>query len=261
MEGRSCRLQSTNSQVISSQMNQDLMTEESLERFYSLIERLRMVTGGARTLSSCTKNTGWPDRGVYFFFDSSEHLNDGRPRVVRVGTHAITDGSSTTLWQRLGQHRGSTSRVTGGPGGNHRGSVFRRHVGDAIIASDSQYKAIATTWGVGSNASREIRNSEQPLELAVSRYIGSLSVLWLAVLDDPSPTSDRTTIERNVISLLSSAQATSRFSVSSRWLGRISPSMQIKSSGLWNVRHVGGKFEAASLDLIEKWLVQMDGGE
>ena len=105
---------------------------------------------------------------VYFFFDSSEHLNDGRSRVVRVGTHVITDGSSTTLWQRLSQHRGSTSRDSGEMGGNHRGSVFRRHVGDAIIASDKQYTPIASTWGVGSNAPREVRNSEQPVELAVS---------------------------------------------------------------------------------------------
>lgn len=240
-------------------MNQDLMMKESHERFYSLIQRLSMVTGGAGTLSSCTKNDGWPIRGVYFFFDPSEHLNDGRPRVVRVGTHAITDGSSTILWQRLSQHRGSTSNDTGELGGNHRGSVFRRHVGDAMIAFDRQYKSIGTTWGVGSNATRQVRNSEQPLELAISRYIGNLSVLCLAVLDDPSPTSDRATIERNVISLLSSAQATSQFSASSRWLGRFSPRMQVKSSGLWNVRHIGGTFDNASLDLIEAWLVQMDG--
>jgi len=84
------------------------MLEESLERFYSLIERLSVLTDRARTLSLCTAKTEWPVRGVYFFFDSSEHLSDGRPRVVRVGTHAMTDGSSTTLWQRLSQHRGST---------------------------------------------------------------------------------------------------------------------------------------------------------
>ena len=203
-------------------MNLDLMMEESLERFYSLVERLRVLTGGARTLSECTKNTGWPDRGVYFFVDSLEHLSDGRSRVVRVGTHAITDGSSTTLWQRLSQHRGSTSRDSGQMGGNHRGSVFRRHVGDAIIASDKQYTPIASTWGVGSNAPREVRNSEQPVELAVSKYIGGLSVLWLGVVDEPSPLSDRATIERNVISLLSSPQATNQASASSEWLGELS---------------------------------------
>jgi hypothetical protein len=144
-------------------------------------------------------------------------------------------------------------------GGNHRGSVFRRHVGDAIIASDKQYTPIASTWGVGSNAPREVRNSEQPVELAVGKYIGGLSVLWLGVVDEPSPLSDRATIERNVIALLSSPQATNQASASSAWLGRLSPRIQIRSSGLWNIRHVGGLFDASSLDVFEKWIFQMDG--
>jgi len=97
------------------------------------------------------------------------------------------------------------------------------------------------------------------VELAVSKYIGSLSVLWIGVLDERRPMSDRATIERNLISLLSSPQATSQFSASSEWLGRLSPRIQIRSSGLWNIRHVAGTFDAASLDLFEKWIVQMDG--
>ncbi|TAN20318.1 MAG: hypothetical protein EPN30_10615 [Actinomycetota bacterium] len=129
----------------------------------------------------------------------------------------------------------------------------------AIIAAERQYNSVALTWGVGSNATCEVRNAEQSVEQAVSEYIGSLSVLWIGVLDEPSPLGDRTTIERNVISLLSLPQATNQFSASSEWLGRLSSRIQIRSSGLWNIRHVGGTFDAASLDLLEKWIVQMDG--
>ena len=64
----------------------------------------------------------WPQRGVYFFRESSEDRSDtgSDPRIVRVGTHALKDGSGTKLWTRLSQHKGHPS--TGG--GNHRGSVF-----------------------------------------------------------------------------------------------------------------------------------------
>ena len=51
------------------------------------------------------------------------------PRIVRVGTHALKTGSKTKLWTRLKQHKGITR--TGG--GNHRGSIFRKIMGAALI--------------------------------------------------------------------------------------------------------------------------------
>ena len=74
----------------------------------------------------------FPDRGVYFFFEEGEHLKDqkGISRVVRVGTHAITIGAQATLWQRLRQHKGNENGNFGENGGNHRGSIFRKLLGD-----------------------------------------------------------------------------------------------------------------------------------
>ena len=73
----------------------------------------------------------WPARGVYFFFEDGEARSTSGtgPRVVRIGTHALTAKSSTTLWNRLAQHRG----VVGTGGGNHRGSIFRLLVGEALL--------------------------------------------------------------------------------------------------------------------------------
>ncbi len=49
-------------------------------------------------------------------------------RVVRVGTHLIKNGGSNTkLWERLKAHKGTKSGS-----GNHRGSVFRLLVGQAL---------------------------------------------------------------------------------------------------------------------------------
>jgi len=59
---------------------------------------------------------------------SSTGTSDGN-RVVRVGTHGLKTGSTSTLWGRVHQHRDTREG-----GGNHRGSVFRLHVGQALAA-------------------------------------------------------------------------------------------------------------------------------
>src|SRR5690242_13971991 len=98
-----------------------------LIRFYEILGTLEKKVGGKRTLAECDGRMPWPRRGVYFFFEPGEVRSDsgGGPRVVRVGTHALANGSTTTLWRRLSQHRGS--KRSGG--GNHRGSIFRLLVG------------------------------------------------------------------------------------------------------------------------------------
>lgn len=78
-----------------------------LRRFYDWIGSQIERQGGYRYLADATGASGWPKRGVYFFFDPDYS------RIVRVGTHALTFGSrSTTLWGRL---RGVSSRTSGKP--------------------------------------------------------------------------------------------------------------------------------------------------
>ncbi len=57
--------------------------------------------GGARLRAKCTGRMDWPRRGVYFFIEPNQVRTDSGtgPRVVRVGTHALTsrrkkDGAS-----------------------------------------------------------------------------------------------------------------------------------------------------------------------
>ncbi len=80
-----------------------------LDRFYSILRALQQQQGGPRRLADCDARSGWPKRGVYFFFEPGELRaapNQGEPRVVRVGTHAVSANSGTTLWDRLKQHKG-----------------------------------------------------------------------------------------------------------------------------------------------------------
>jgi hypothetical protein len=101
-----------------------------LIRFYQLLEALERRLGGRRRLAHCHGRIQWPQRGVYFFMENGENRTDtgGGLRIVRVGTHALTATSQTTLWKRLSQHKGQE----GSGGGNHRGSIFRLLVGSTL---------------------------------------------------------------------------------------------------------------------------------
>ena len=120
-----------------------------LVHFYALLDRLKQRVGGTRVLASFEGFRDWPERGVYFFFEPTEARNEGGvgPRVVRVGTHALGTGSRSTLRQRLGQHRGGN---TGG--GNHRGSIFRLLVGQALLARGGLPPCLS--WGVKGDAAK-----------------------------------------------------------------------------------------------------------
>lgn len=221
-----------------------------LAQFYNLLEVLESRSG-KRTLSQCHGRQDWPARGVYFFFEPGEErtMSGTGPRVVRVGTHAVTAKSKATLWKRLSQHRGT---VKSG-GGNHRGSIFRLLVGEALARRDPSLAC--SNWGQDSNAPAEIRRAEHPLEALVSEHLGRMSLLCLPVLDAPSPQSQRGYIERNAIALLSNwGLETGEWNdlPSPEWLGRFSNRPEVTRSGLWNQKHISDSYDPAFLDVFSE---------
>lgn len=219
-----------------------------IKRFYSALMRIEERNGGKRRLSSCNGRMDWPRRGVYFFFEPGENRGAAAGlRVVRVGTHAVSKGSGTTLWNRLRTHRG----VYGG-GGNHRGSIFRLHVGTALLAGGDYPDAVRQSWGRGSSAPKEVRRAEHGLECAVSEYIGKMPFLWLMVNDEPGPASMRKYIERNAVALLSMASRLHIDPPSEGWLGHNCRHEVVRASGLWNVNHVFEDYAPDFLDLFER---------
>ncbi len=217
-----------------------------LQRFYEILDNLEHKVGGTRKLSDCEKKTGWPDRGIYFFQEPSEErtqTGDGL-RIVRVGSHALQAGQNSTLWSRLYAHKGS-SRDSGG---KHRGSVFRKHIGKSLICRDHlEYPH----WGKGSSAPRLITRAERPLEQEVSKILGSMPFLWLAIEDEPGPKSMRAYIERNSIALLSNYFKPPLDPPSRDWLGRWCDRENIRKSGLWNSDHVEKHYNLEFLDILE----------
>ena len=204
-----------------------------LKSFYEILAALERKTNGARTLAGCTGSMNWPRRGVYFFREVGEERSDtgDGPRIVRVGTHALRAGARRTLWGRLRQHRGTLRR----PGGNHRTSIFRGHVGASLIERDALN---CPSWRWRGVQPPAVKDAEAPLEREVSAMIGAMPFLWLAVMDEPGPNSSRARIERNAIALLSSYRKIRFDPPSRRWLGGWCDRERIRESGLWNFNHV-----------------------
>ena len=215
--------------------------------FYTLLQELERGIGGKRTLADCDGRMDWPKRGVYFFFEPGENRSGSGngPRVVRVGTHAIKGKADTTLWSRLRQHKGTLRP----PGGNHRGSIFRLLIGEALIRRDGLTSG-AGTWGQGSNAPRDVREDERLSEIEVSRHIGAMPFLFLPVLDAPGPDSQRAYVERNSIALLSGYSSASIDPPNPQWLGFNSSRERVHRSGLWNNNHVDEDYSPEFLDVL-----------
>jgi hypothetical protein len=234
------------------QENREEALSSQITEFYKLLTDLFLGQDGGRLFSKTHGQMRWPKRGVYFILEPNERIGISkfRPllqRVTRVGTHAVSRGSKATLWNRLSTHRGGANGA-----GNHRSSIFRLHIGAALIQKDPTRWHVPT-WGFGQVAPRETQQNELSLEHHVSSIIGDMRVLWLDVPDDPSPHSDRAYLERNAIGLLSRHALVNRAS-SSGWLGNSSKNVQIALSGLWNLNHLYVLPDREFLHVLSKYI-------
>lgn len=217
-----------------------------VDRFYDLFGILSGGLSGGRLIKDCDGKCSWPTRGVYFFTEPGElRGNSECARIVRVGTHAVSANSKSTLWNRLSTHRGTAQGL-----GSHRSSIFRLHVGTAIMRREG---LCVPTWSQGQSASRDIVEREIDLERAVSEHIGGMTVHWLNIPDAAGPDSDRAYIERNFIGLLS-PHCRAADMPSANWLGNFSVNEVIRCSGLWNLNHVGEAFDPKALDVLEAYV-------
>lgn len=218
------------------------------QAFYQCAEKLVEAQGGFCYLREANGKMAWPRRGVYFFWDLDGH------RIVRVGTHALTAGSKSTLWGRLSQHQGSLQ--TGG--GNHRGSIFRLLVGQALVNRGDH--PFVRSWGLKADIGKAavelgeeralLRAAELPLEQKVTEYIGELPFVCMGIDDDPGPESLRGFVERNSIALLSEF-ASGNPGADDEWLGAWSGREKVQKSGLWNNRHVDEDYSPDFVDRLD----------
>ena len=217
-----------------------------LDRLYSWIEAER-AAGRVFPFANLSVSAV-PKRGVYIFLDPSErNFRRTAPRVVRIGTHAVSAGSQASLRDRLRTHLGPFNEI-----GNHRGSIFRLHVGRAMLESKLGHSCLRT-WGLGQNAGPETKVLERAHEIAVSRYLKRLHVVLLDIDDEPSKDSRRARAEMQLIALFSDTLRPIDFPAS-EWLGLNSPVESIRQSGLWNIRGIGERYDPAGAGSIASLL-------
>lgn len=230
-------------------LNGEAELRATANRFSKLMSLLWAAQSGGRRIEETNGRQIWPARGVYFILAPTHGGGRGlMPRIVRVGTHAISQGSKTSLWNRLSTHRG-----TAGGGGSHRSSIFRLHVGRAL-SRFAEGESWPETWAQGQSAPLAVRQGEERLEHEVSRKIGVMNVLWLDIADEAGPHSERAYIERNAIGLLSRIGLL-RGNAEADWLGRFSSDWRIASSGLWNLNHL---FRRPDVDFIDRLTVAIE---
>jgi hypothetical protein len=223
-----------------------------IKRFYSIIDLLEKKNSHKKFLSNSNGRQKWPQRGVYFFFENNQMRIDSGDglRVTRVGTHALKEGSKTTLWRRLAQHKGTVKNN----GGNHRGSIFRTLIGTALI---NKHTLNSSTWGQRNSDSKDTRSSELELEQCVSKTIRQMPFLCLLINDVASKESLRGYIERNSIALLSNSNKKPLDAASEEWLGHNCNRERVKKSHLWNQNHVDDIYDLDFLNVFEELVFKM----
>lgn len=237
-----------------------------LQEFHQKLGVLRDDAGGPFYLSDADSSYNWPDRGIYVFFDhGTEPLVDPVEdwAITRIGTVGDSSGSTSTLWDRLRAHRGTVDSDYGEMGGNHRGSIFRKHVGRALIERDDLDDEYPH-WGVPHRnlpddvSTTEIRTQEHELEQKVSEYIRTLPFLVIDIPGEPGPDCERSMVEKNLIALVSHARRTSPDLKKDGWLGYHSPRAEIAKTGLWNIQHVSSFYSDDIIQRVGPFIDQTD---
>jgi hypothetical protein len=156
-----------------------------------------------------------PVNGIYFFFERGEEVSLGErmvKRIVRIGTHRA-DGR---LAKRLRQHIS----------GNRRASVFRRHLGGALLVKDDAQDQRLAGWLTQ-------KGSPMPdVEQAVTQTLREQFPFCCIRVDDAA---ERLVLERGLIALLARHPLGPP---SQGWLGWHAMHPAIQQSGLWNTQHV-----------------------
>ena len=222
-------------------------TRQDLDSFYDMLNFYANKYSLLWDFSDQSLQKQCPKQGVYIFLDKNEHriFDTNFFRVARIGTHAVSNGSSSTLWNRLKTHMGNSNGL-----GNHRSSIFRSHIGEALIRKN---EINIDSWQKKTLTDKSALRDEEETELMVSNYLKNFYIFCISVPGHSSKINDRAYLERNLISLLSSAI---HFSdpPACNWLGFNSNNILINKSGLWNVNHVEEHYDRKFLAILETYL-------
>lgn len=223
-----------------------------LQAVYAALQELLATPGRLQRFADCKGGAEWPSAGLYLFTDTTEPrlFDPASPKIVRIGTHGVSEGSVSTLWQRLKAHKGDLGGL-----GNHRTSIFRLHVGTALIAHHGWQ---CPSWGSPARPSADELKTEAEVERAVSAYIGELHVSVLPITDQASKRSDRAYVEQNLIAIMSGLPGPVECAAEG-WLGFQCSNPAVGRSSLWNVNHTEERFDPSFLITLEHYVAVATG--
>jgi hypothetical protein len=162
-----------------------------------------------------TPTTRLPRNAIYFFYEEGEfcrHFDVIRPRIVRVGTHR----EQNRFPSRIRQHFG----------GNKNGSVFRKHLGGAVLRRRNPDDFRLDKW-----LKQDTPTFKEVEELVTNKLAADFTFKCIAVEDK----KERLDLEERLIATLAKCPGCEP---SMEWLGHYAASEEIRQSGLWNVQHV-----------------------
>lgn len=167
---------------------------------------------GNGQFSSAPPNQG----GIYIMFEEGETVG-GFKRIVRVGK------AEKSLLTRLRQHFVNEDKD---------GSIFRKHIGRALLQKNNQSQAVIDKW----NTKGE-KNSD--IEKEVTEELKKFSFCCITL-----PTQKEISkLEQTLIEILSIynrlyKEQNGADIFSKNWLGKYCSNEKVKTSGLWNDEHV-----------------------
>ena len=158
-----------------------------------------------------------PRNGIYFFYEEGEfcrHFDVIRPRIVRVGTHREQDRFRSRIRQHIR--------------GNKNSSVFRKHLGGAVLRRRNPDDFRLGRW-----LKQDTPTFEEVEELVTNRLAADFTFKCIMVKDK----KERLDLEERLIATLAKCPGCEP---SKDWLGYYAGSEEIRQSSLWNVQHVYG---------------------
>lgn len=189
-----------------------------------LVDRLYVLVSSLPRFHYHTVVAKLPENGLYVFFEKGEisRIGDNAlDRIVRVGTHR----ENLRFRDRIRQHYGNSRSL----GGNKNGSIFRKHLGGALLRRSDTNDPRLREW-LTQNGS-----SFPEIEELISN---TLRDKFSFSCFDVDQMEERLELERGIIALLAQHPLSPP---SPDWLGKYAVNEKIRRSGLWNTQHIEAK--------------------
>lgn len=208
----------------------NVMTRENLcETVHRDLEQLLLRKGRPKDI---VRN------GIYFWYEEDEVRRGEGQRVTRVGINTK-------------QNRPLLKRVKGHFDRDRKYSIFRRHLGGALMNRNGESESEIKEW-YKKKGPRFNDQKFREYEKAVTKEVENGYYRILKVDDKDL----RKKLEEKLIALFANCN---HYQPSNEWLGNHASKPEIRKSGLWNVQHTNSinRFTEDDLPQLRQFINQI----